>query len=195
MDTAVPNPDRAREGASTRPGSQRGGAARAAPRRRPDDVPWVAHGIAAGILGAFCVAVFFGVIDVLSGQPLWTPTALGTALFLGRPLAPGASPDLLMVLAYTAMHGTVFVAFGLMASLAVLSAHRSGSLPRSGLGPIAGVALFLAFEAAFLSFAAMYGDSLLAVLGGGRVAVANLLAAGSMGLFLAVRSRAVATAA
>ena len=72
-------------------------------------LPWVSSGIEAGVAGAAVVAVFFLVVDWLAGRPLWTPHALGSALFLGARPDPAAAPETLMILAYTAVHGVVFM--------------------------------------------------------------------------------------
>jgi hypothetical protein len=64
-------------------------------------VPWVATGLVAGLLGASVVALFFLVVDLLAGRPLWTPTVLAAALFRGEPPSPSAPPEALMVLAFS----------------------------------------------------------------------------------------------
>ena len=45
------------------------------------------RGAAAGLLGAAMLAGWFFVLDFGRGQPLFTPTVLGTALFRGRDLS------------------------------------------------------------------------------------------------------------
>ena len=42
------------------------------------------EGIIAGTLGAATIALWFLVLDILAGRPLYTPNVLGTALFTGR---------------------------------------------------------------------------------------------------------------
>ena len=39
------------------------------------------EGITAGLIGAATTAIWFLLLDALNGQPLHTPTVLGTALF------------------------------------------------------------------------------------------------------------------
>ena len=41
------------------------------------------EGISAGILGAAVIAIWFFVLDVFNGRPLYTPSTLGSALFRG----------------------------------------------------------------------------------------------------------------
>ena len=66
------------------------------------------QGIVAGVLGAATIAVWFFLVDVLSGRPLfYTPNVLGTALFrhgagLDQPQTLAISLE--MVLVYTWVH-------------------------------------------------------------------------------------------
>jgi hypothetical protein len=157
---------------------------RPAPVTRPRDdaelSPWVVHGGVAGALGAAIVAVFFLAIDVAAGRPFWTPTALGSAFFRGEALPLDASPVPALIAGYTAMHATVFVAFGLIASVVLASEGRR--LAPAGLGLAA--LLFLAFETAFFVFTALFDPALIATYGFGNPAAANLLAAGAMAAYL-----------
>jgi hypothetical protein len=156
-------------------------AARHAAETRSDAVPWVATGLASGVVGAAIVALFFLVLDWIGGQPLWTPNTLGSALFRGEVLPADAPLELAMVLGYTAVHGVVFVGFGLISAFILMSDERG-----AGAGRTAGlaVALFAAFEASFLVFAWLFEPGLMAQLGAGWVALANALAAVAMSLFL-----------
>src|SRR5216117_2820931 len=45
--------------------------------------PLLARGLITGLVGAVAVAVWFFVLDVVTGHPLRTPAALGSALLLG----------------------------------------------------------------------------------------------------------------
>lgn len=152
----------------------------ARPREDLDVVPWIPHGISSGVLGAAIVAGIFLVIDVLEGRPFWTPTALGSAFFRGEPLAADASPEPVLIAGYTAMHGTVFVALGLMAAYVLASGPRRQA--PAGLA-LAGL-LFLAFEAVFLAYTAVFDAGLTEAYGFGTPAAANLLAAGAMAAYL-----------
>src|SRR5262245_42380066 len=88
---------------------------------------WSAAGWISGFLGAFVIAGFFFVVDLIAGRPLWTPTALGAALFLGERLAPDAQPQLVLVAGYTAVHLLVFAGVGLIAATALsVRPHRRG---------------------------------------------------------------------
>lgn len=148
---------------------------------------WTRHGVVAGLLGAATVALFFFVVDWMRGQPLWTPHALGSALLLGEAVALDATPSPAVVLGYTAIHGAVFMAMGLLAAAEMFLQQR---VPRSllGLGILA-VLFFAAYEAVFLTFAAVFNPALIENLGGGFVAGANLLAALLMASYLVAAAR------
>jgi len=168
-----------------------GSAARPAPPRPlPEDanveaLPWVADGIAAGVIGASLVALFFLAFDLLAGEPLRTPFALGAALFRGELPPAGAPVDPMLVLAYTALHGTVFIGFGVPAAFQMLVRAQWGGVPlRAGL---LGLALFAGFEVVFLSLGELFVPGLTGTLGAGRVALANALAAAAMAAFLGTR--------
>jgi hypothetical protein len=148
-------------------------------------LPWVLVGHQAGVLGASVVALFFLVIDVLAGRPLWTPFALGAALFRGEIPAPDAPVELLLVVAYTGIHLTVFIGFGVPAAFQMLARARSPHPLRAGL---LAILLFVGFEVVFLSLGELFAPGLTGMLGAGRVALANVLAAGAMAGFLANRA-------
>lgn len=145
-----------------------------------DSAAWIPHGIAAGALGAGIVAVMFLFIDVAEGRPFWTPTALGSAFFRGEAIPADAAPQPALIAGYTAMHGTVFVALGLMAAYVLSSGPRR--LAPAGLG-LAGL-LFLAFESVFLAYTTVFDAGLTAAYGFGTPAAANLLAAGAMAAYV-----------
>ena len=138
-------------------------------------------GWASGFLGAFVVAVFFLVIDLMAGRPLWTPAALGSSLFLGQPLSPAAHRSLVLVVSYTAIHLGVFAGLGLIAAT-VLSVRPR---PRGPANLIAiGVGLFAAFELSLAAFALLFAPTLMHDLGAWRVSAANALAAAAMTAYL-----------
>jgi len=152
-----------------------------------DAIPWVAHGITAGVLGASIVALFFLAVDVLAGRPLWTPSVLAAALFRGELPSAAARPEPVMVLAFTAVHVTVFVALALPATFWAL-AHLPSSEGRGRAGLLA-LGLFAAFELVFLALAAVFASGLIDVLRAGRVTAANALAAIAMAAFIFARAR------
>jgi len=152
-------------------------------------VPWVANGIAAGTLGAACVAAFFLLVDTVMGRPFWTPHALGSVLFRGELPSGFAKPEPLLVLAYTAVHVTIYVSFAMPAAFWALA--RLPSARGRGRVALLAMALFLAIEMVFLSLGQLFAPALLGMLTIGRVATANALAALAMSglLFAQVRRR------
>jgi hypothetical protein len=139
------------------------------------------QGIEAGILGAFTIAVWFFLVDWLSGRPLfYTPNALGTALFrhgegLERPELLPISFE--MVLGYTWVHGLVFCAIGGIAAKLLTLAERQ---VHAGFGIIL---FFVIFEFGFVGAALLFAEPIMRVLAWPAVLVGNLLAAAAMTAF------------
>src|SRR2546427_11738338 len=88
------------------------------------------EGLVAGLVGAATIAIWFLILDSLSGRPLYTPTVLGTALFRRGGTTPLSEvlPNLGMVLMFTWVHGLVFRAIGGLAGalLALAEAPARG---------------------------------------------------------------------
>lgn len=150
------------------------------PPLRPLFVDLAGEGLVAGLLGGSVVALVFLVIDLAAGRPLWTPSLLGSALFLGGAHADGAL-DLRMVLAYTGVHMSSFVAVG------VAAAFATRLLERHPPAAFVLLFLFLVFETAFLGFTLRVAPEAIGTLGSAAVGIANLLAAGTMAAFFARR--------
>jgi hypothetical protein len=150
--------------------------------------PWIGEGILAGVTGAAVIAAFFAVLDLAAGRPLWTPHALGAALFLGEPAAAGAPISPALVGGYTVIHGWVFVAIGLLASFLLMGARPPGGGQGARVLVLAG-ALFLAFGVVFAAFAALLALRDQPPHGFGRILAANAVAALAMAALL-VRRRA-----
>ena len=151
-----------------------------------ETTPWVANGIAAGVLGASVVAAFFLVVDLLAGRPFWTPSVLAAALFRGELPAAGSTPEPVMVLAFTGLHVAVFVAFALPAAFWALAHFPSSEGP--GKAGLLAVALFAGFELVFMTLAATFASGLVDALRAGRVTAANALAAIAMAGFVFARA-------
>jgi hypothetical protein len=179
----MPTPTREHPGEA-----RRGPQARPGPRVSLDDIPWLWNAVETGLLGAFTVALFFAILDLARGQPLWTPTALGSALFLGESLPPGAAPDAALVVGYSALHGAVFVAVAFQAAFLLMTSERL-RIGKLALGALLAAALFVAFEAVFLIFSVLIPSTPVDALGLEFVAIANGLAAAVMASFLVLRVR------
>ena len=138
----------------------------------------VMEGIVSGLIGAAVVAVWFLIFDAVAGQPFFTPSALGSALFLGVTELDAVTVHMGAVLGYSLVHLLAFAAMGLIASAVLTQAEE---VPPLLLGA---VLLFVAFEAAFMGFIALRAEFLLAPLAWTSIAFANVLAAGGMGYYL-----------
>ncbi|MBI3129245.1 MAG: hypothetical protein HYZ11_16680 [Candidatus Tectomicrobia bacterium] len=89
------------------------------------------EGIASGLLGALAVALWFFLRDLLEGQPLHTPGALGQSLAAllegraARAAAPGDSFPGSLVFIYSVVHGLAFVAAGIGGALVLDFGRRN----------------------------------------------------------------------
>jgi hypothetical protein len=125
------------------------------------------EGVVAGVLGAAVVALWFFAIDAIQGEPLRTPRLLGSALL--RTTDPGAG-----IVAYTALHGLAFIAFGIIGALLIAGAERQPLLV------FALVILFTAFEIFFFGALVIMASWILDEVAGWTIFVGNILAAGAM---------------
>lgn len=137
------------------------------------------EGMIAGVAAAATVAVWFFILDVFHGRPLYTPTVLGSALFRHGVGPPPEGPPISfeMVVMFTWVHGLVFAAIGGVASRLLGLAERN---PNVGFGILL---LFVVFQAAFTVAALLFAEPILHALTWPAILVANLLAAGAMGLY------------
>ena len=140
--------------------------------------PVVRQGIVAGLIGAVVVAVWFLVVDSIAGRPMFTPAALGSAIFHGAGGPPGVDISANTVVGYTFIHVAAFLLAGVLVSALVTQAERAPYL-------IFGMILLLViFETFFIAMVAMLGTWLMEALAWWSVLVGNLLAAASMGGYM-----------
>ena len=141
------------------------------------------EGLVAGLVGAATIALWFLILDSLSGRPLYTPTVLGTALFRRGGMTPLSEilPNLEMVLMFTWVHGLVFVAIGGIVARLLALAERQ---PSVGFGILM---LFVFFEFGFIVAAMFFAEPILHALAWPAVLVANILAAAAMGGYFWLR--------
>ncbi len=78
-----------------------------------------------GLVGAVAVAVWFLIVDALSGRPFYTPAVLGSAATLGLRDPADVVINLQSVGAYTAFHFLAFFAVGVVAAALAEEASRS----------------------------------------------------------------------
>jgi len=140
--------------------------------------PILREGTTAGLIGAVAVAAWFLVVDLAAGRPLFTPAALGSAFFFGAEGPEGIRVAAGPVLAYTLLHLSAFLAFGLAVASLVAQAEKHPSFI------FALVILFAVFEVVFIGFSATLGSWILREIAWWYVLVGNLVAAASMGGYL-----------
>lgn len=136
------------------------------------------EGLAAGLLGAVAVAAWFFVLDLVLGRLLFTPAALGSALFHGVNDPALVQVTAATVLGYTAVHFAAFLATGLVfAALVGLADENPPVL-------LALVLLFVTFETLVIGLIAIVAGWLLDVVPWWTIALGNLIAAAVMGAYL-----------
>jgi hypothetical protein len=138
----------------------------------------IREGIIAGVLGGLAVAGWFFIVDLAQGRLLYTPGALGSALFEGVANPAGVEVTAATVLGYTVVHFTGYVVMGLVFAGLVTRAEESPPL-LMGL-----VLLFITFETLLLGLVAILAAWLLDVLSWWSIALSNLVAAGIMAVYL-----------
>lgn len=136
------------------------------------------EGVIAGLLGALAVAAWFFTVDLALGRLLYTPAALGSALFQGTASPGGVEVTAATVLGYTLVHIVGFTAMGLVFAALVTRAEESPPL-------LMGLALlFVTFETLLLGLVAILAAWLLDVVPWWSIALSNLVAAGVMAAYL-----------
>jgi hypothetical protein len=138
----------------------------------------IREGLFAGLLGAAAVMLWFFVLDVVQGRVLFTPAALGSALFFGARGLNEVVISATTITGYTGVHLFAFLLVGLGASAAVEGARRQPSI-------ILGIVLFfVTLEVLFIGLMAIAAAWLLDAISWWTIVVGNLVAAGVMGGYL-----------
>ncbi len=137
-----------------------------------------------GVLGGSAVAAFFLVVDLLDGQPLFTPSLMGGVLFFDIGVNDAVEVSLQAVVTFSLLHIAIFTALGAVVSWVVHEVELHSRHPIEVL-----LVLFAIIEVAFFAVAPLVMPGLIERLGIVRVGVANLLAAGSMALFFVLYHR------
>jgi uncharacterized membrane protein YphA (DoxX/SURF4 family) len=141
--------------------------------------PLLRDGTIAGLLGATAIAIWFLIVDVISGRAFFTPATLGRALFRILGPTPAGESEVVHIVVYTLFHYAAFIAIGILAAAMVRAAAREPSV-------ILGfVILFVAFEIGFYALVALLQEaSSLGALAWYNVMAGNLIAAAIMGTYL-----------
>lgn len=136
------------------------------------------EGTFAGAIGAVAVALWFFAIDLLQGHPLRTPSVLGQVLLFGREHPALERVDFAAVVAYTAVHFALFLAFGIGLVALVRWAAREAAVRYAVLQ------VFLVFEVFFYGLLWLVSETTRELFPFWTVLGANTLAAVAMGLYL-----------
>lgn len=138
----------------------------------------IREGVVGGLLAAGAVALYFLVLDVVTGHPFATPVRLGqsVASFFGG--TGGGSPTMYAA-GYTLFHVLAFIASGIVMSAVVNKAEEEPSL-LFGL-----LILFVVFEIAWYGMTAVLSrDEAFGPPAWYQIMIANLVAATVMGVYL-----------
>ena len=136
----------------------------------------VREGVVAGFLGATAVAVWFFIVDLIGGRPLFTPNTLGVGLLSVFGRSP--EPEAVNVIAYTIFH---FAAFTFVGIIAVILVHTGERMPSVLAGSMI---LFVAIELGFYGLVALLQETVLGNFAWYQILAGNLLAAALMGTYL-----------
>ena len=136
----------------------------------------VREGVIAGVLGATAVAVWFFVVDLIGGRPLFTPNTLGEGLLSIFGRSPEARA--VNIIAYTIFHYAAFILVGL---IAVVLVHTGERIPSVLAGSMI---LFVAIELGFYGLVALLQETVLGNFAWYQILAGNLLAAILMGTYL-----------
>jgi hypothetical protein len=147
----------------------------------------IEDGILTGIVGAAVVAVWFLILDTARGQMFFTPSLLGSVIFLGHSPDQVVSINPYIIFAYTGLHGVLFLIAGL------IIAHMFVLFEQNPQFGIVILLLFLLFESILFSAAAAIFPYLIGTIGAVAVACGNLFAAIAMFGFLVRRHPAAMT--
>ena len=136
----------------------------------------VREGVSAGLIGASAIALWFGILDAVSGQFLATPVMLGKAL--GSLFLRGTEPSFAgAFLGYTVIHIAAFIGIGIAFSWVVNEAEKVPSALVGFLG------LVVVFEVGWLGWTSVLSQGF-GSLSWLQVFIANLVGAAAMGLYM-----------
>lgn len=134
------------------------------------------EGVAAGLIGAAIVAVWFLACDTAMGEAFRTPLLLGGAIFNGAG-AGTASTAAPLIAGYTVLHFLAFIVFGVAFAVLMAGTDRE---PLLALGVLV---VFAIFEVFFFGWVTLIDSSLLEALGWWKIVAGNVLALAGMAAF------------
>ena len=130
-------------------------------------------------IGGLVVALFFLALDLVAGQPLYTPSVLGSVLFLGADAASVEGVNFTAMALFTVAH---LLGFGVIGFVSTLLVRRVERMTGGGFVPPT-IALFVLLEGGFLVVSFLV-PAVTEIVGRGMPLLANILAAVVMTLFL-----------
>ncbi len=136
------------------------------------------EGFIAGFIGAMAVAAWFFVVDVIAGQPFFTPAMLGSALFWGLRDPTAVEVTFAAVVGYSMVHAVAFFIVGMVAALLAFQVEKFPSTL------FIVIVFFAVFEFGFYVIVATMAAPLLGALAWVNVAIGNAIAAVGMGYYL-----------
>jgi hypothetical protein len=140
------------------------------------------EGAAAGVLAAIAVAIVFLGVDLIAGEALHTPRALGSLLLSGAIVPLTKMGDAVTPVAlYTVFHFAAFVAAGIVVAFVV---HFTIKRP---IALVLFVILFFAFEVAFTGLVAFLDVQSVGGIAAYQVAAGNIIAAVVMAMYFRAR--------
>lgn len=138
----------------------------------------VREGILVGVIGATVVAGWFFIIDLIRGEFLFTPGALGSAVLLRVANAAQVEISFLTVGGYSIVHFGAFVLVGLAAATLVAQAEKFPAIL------LAGLLIFATSVAFLLGMLAVLAEWVLGAIGWLSVGMGSFLAAAAMAYYL-----------
>ncbi len=130
-------------------------------------------------VGGSVIAVFYLIFDLIAGQPLYTPSMVGSVWFLNIPPDQATEVRLDMVAYLTLFHFAAFGTLGLMISYIVSKMRRTPQRPI-----VVTVLIFIWLQAGVVIPPSLVRPGLVEALGFWRLLAGNLLTASAMAAFI-----------
>ena len=130
-------------------------------------------------IGGSVLGLFFLLVDTVAGQPFYTPSLMGSVLFLGMTPEAVTEIRLDLVAYFTMIHMGAFGALGIAFSILVYEVELPSHHPARVMA-----LLFLVIEGGFLISANTFMPGVVSAIGFGRILVGNILTATAMALFM-----------
>jgi len=132
------------------------------------------EGLITGFIGATAIAIWFLIVDTISGRPFYTPIFLGKGVVsvLGKNMM--GDTDFTHLLGYTIFHYAAFFIVGIILTVIVHQAERTPGILAGAL------VAFVMMTVGFYMIAAVFVHSALGQIAWVQIFLSNLLSAGLM---------------